>query len=132
MTYAVHRMEEEGRRRGGRRGAGAVGFLAGLNEDDEYEDHEDDVPIGAHDPNRPAQQHRSLMDGRAGQKDQGKEKVTLATGYPVSGPAVNPNTPRGREPKRGGRGAFELQMDNATLLGRRQNAHRHNAVETVR
>ncbi|KAK0191251.1 kinase-like domain-containing protein [Armillaria mellea] len=43
ITYAVHRMEEEGARRRkykGRGGAGARGFLQGLNEDEEDEDEE--------------------------------------------------------------------------------------------
>jgi len=116
VTYAVHRMEEEGRRRGGRRGVGATGFLAGLNEDEEYEDGD-----GGHD------HHKLLMDGRAGPRDQGKGKVALAGGVnPAPGPAVNPNVPKDRERqhKRGGRRDFELDMDNATLLGRRQNAQR--------
>jgi hypothetical protein len=123
ITYAVHRMEEEGARRrkyNGRGGAGARGFLGGLNEDDEDEDEanedtndtsEDDrskinsaglAGVGA------GQQraHRNDMDGRAGQRDQG-------TGM----------NPAGRSRGRGARGAaakgFELDMDAATLLGRR-------------
>jgi len=124
VTYAVHRMEEEGRRRGGRRGAGATGFLAGLNEDDEDEGDEDNVPIAAHDRDQLAQQDRSFMEGRAGMKDQGKAKAPLAAGYPTPLTAVHANTPK--EHKRGGRRAFELQMDNATLLGRRQNAQRYD------
>jgi len=114
VTYAVHRMEEEGRRRGGRRGAGTTGFLAGLNEDEEGD--EDIVPIVVDDHDQLVQQDRSFMEGRASTKDQGKSKVA------ASFPAVHANTPKERE-KRGRRRAFELQMDNATLLGRRQNAH---------
>lgn len=111
VTYAVHRMEEEGRRKGGRRGVGPTGFLAGLNEDDEYEE----MPMG------------EQMEVGAGPRDQGKGKV-VGAGHPTPEP---PTAPIERERhKRGGRRAFELQMDNATLLGRRQNAHRNHAMDT--
>ncbi|KAF8165166.1 kinase-like domain-containing protein [Crassisporium funariophilum] len=110
ITYAVHRMEEEGARRrkyNGRGGAGARGFLSGLNEDDEEEEEdqdadgsesegEDEAPQNHQNPQQPPTDypHRSVMDGRAGQRDQGKGGRT-------------------------GHKGFELDMDNATLLGRR-------------
>lgn len=127
ITYAVHRMEEEGARRrayNGRGGAGTRGFLHGLNEDEE-DDVDDKVLV--HDARSrrgeletrapiqftqgglpgagaktvakrnvigvPNQADRSLLDGRAGPRDRGR-----------------------RQP--GGQG-FQLDMDNATLLGRR-------------
>lgn len=127
ITYAVHRMEEEGARRrayNGRGGAGTRGFLHGLNEDEE-DDVDDKVLV--HDARTkrgeletraplqftqgglpgagaktvakrnviggPNQADRSLLDGRAGPRDRGR-----------------------RQP--GGKG-FQLDMDNATLLGRR-------------
>ncbi|TFY72111.1 hypothetical protein EVG20_g887 [Dentipellis fragilis] len=101
ITYAVHRMEEEGARRRaykGRGGAGAAGFLAGLNEDDEDEE---ETPAEAQArvavAQRRAEQHqndrlaeqRDLYDGRAGQRDRSRG------------------------------GGFELSIDGATLLGRR-------------
>jgi serine/threonine-protein kinase RCK2 len=93
ITYAVHRMEEEGARRRvykGRGGAGQAGFLAGLNEDDEdASDDEVVVPSRALGQQQPLPPH-NLYDGRAGQRD----------------------VPR-RKP-------FELSFDGATLLGRRQ------------
>jgi len=92
ITYAVHRMEEEGARRRaykGRGGAGQAGFLAGLNEDDE-DASEDDVTASQ----VPAQQpSREAYDGRAGQRD---------------------------APRRHGNKPFELSIGGATLLGRRQ------------
>ncbi|KAG1755861.1 kinase-like domain-containing protein [Suillus lakei] len=127
ITYAVHRMEEEGARRrayNGRGGAGTRGFLHGLNEDEE-DDVDDKVLV--HDARSrrgeletrapiqftqgglpgagaktvakrnvigvPNQADRSLLDGRAGPRDRGR-----------------------RQP--GGQG-FQLDLDNATLLGRR-------------
>ncbi|KAJ7047527.1 kinase-like domain-containing protein [Mycena alexandri] len=97
ITYAVHRMEEEGARRRkykGRGGAGARGFLSGLNEDDEDEDEmeqderEKTKTAGA----------AGYAGGRAGPRDRGR----------------NTGTPRTAGPK-----GFELDMDGATLLGRR-------------
>ncbi|KAG1791346.1 kinase-like domain-containing protein [Suillus plorans] len=127
ITYAVHRMEEEGARRrayNGRGGAGIRGYLHGLNENEE--DNVDDKVLVHDARNRrgelemrtpipltlsglpgagaktvakrnviggPNQADRSLLDGRAGPRDRGR-----------------------RQP--GGQG-FQLDMDNATLLGRR-------------
>ncbi|KAF7352934.1 Protein kinase domain-containing protein [Mycena venus] len=101
ITYAVHRMEEEGARRRkykGRGGAGARGFLHGLNEDDEDEDEEIEAEreqtksAGAQAYTGPA------GSGRAGPRDRGR----------------NTGTPRSAGTK-----GFELDMDGATLLGRR-------------
>lgn len=95
ITYAVHRMEEEGARRRaykGRGGAGPAGFLAGLNEDDEDPSDEETT-----DPSHPQgqqiqQQPPELYDGRAGQRDMPRRHVK----------------------------PFDLSIDGATLLGRRQ------------
>jgi serine/threonine-protein kinase RCK2 len=94
ITYAVHRMEEEGARRRaykGRGGAGQAGFLAGLNEDDE-DASGDEIEIPSRTLGQQQPQPRDLYDGRAGQRD---------------------------VPRRHG-GPFELSIDGATLLGRRQ------------
>ncbi|KIL00277.1 hypothetical protein PAXRUDRAFT_821817 [Paxillus rubicundulus Ve08.2h10] len=128
ITYAVHRMEEEGARRrayNGRGGAGPRGFLPGLNESDEDSDADDksvlnearhkrgEVNVGMAAPvgagakavavrnlagnTSPGALHdvpeRNLWDGRAGPRDRGRRV--------------------------GGSKGFELDMDNATLLGRR-------------
>lgn len=85
VTYAVHRMEEEGARRRkykGRGGAGQRGFLQGLNEDDE-EDEDEEVP------------------------EPGK-----------SMPPPTSSVAKARASKGGSKG-FDLDMDGATLLGRR-------------
>ncbi|KAJ3853005.1 kinase-like domain-containing protein [Lentinula lateritia] len=87
ITYAVHRMEEEGARRrkyNGRGGAGARGFLGGLNEEDDEDD-------------EPAETNVTTMPRKA------------AGGT------------RNRKP---GSPGFELDMDAATLLGRRHNRGR--------
>ena len=124
ITYAVHRMEEEGARRrkyNGPGGAGARGFLTGLNEEDEYGDDEDeDGP----EQNKPRHQyyqqedmgqHRSTMNGNAGQKNVVISLVGAGTGTPS---AATKTRVAGR---RVGRKEFDLDMSNATLLGRRHN-----------
>jgi serine/threonine-protein kinase RCK2 len=93
ITFAVHRMEEEGARRRAYKGRGGAGrLLAGLNEDDEnLSDEETTVPSRSQGQQQQQQQPRELYDGRAGQRD----------------------TSRHARP-------FELSFDGATLLGRRQ------------
>ncbi|KAF7355167.1 Protein kinase domain-containing protein [Mycena sanguinolenta] len=106
ITYAVHRMEEEGARRRkykGRGGAGARGFLHGLNEDDEDEDEE-----MIEEEREKSKTAAAYADGRAGPRDRGR----------------NAGTPRAAGAK-----GFELDMDGATLLGRR---HRGKAGVGIR
>jgi serine/threonine-protein kinase RCK2 len=92
VTYAVHRMEEEGARRrkyNGRGGAGVRGFLNGLNEDDEDDEEEDSVPA---------------------------RNTRAAPPTAKQAPAQETASSRTR---RSGQKGFELDMDGATLLGRR-------------
>lgn len=89
ITYAVHRMEEEGARRG--KGAGGRGFLSGLNEEDESDESSSRGDSSIQQP----QNHSGGAGGRAGPRDQGRRKGA------------------------GGSKAFELDMDAATLLHRR-------------
>ncbi len=74
ITYAVHRMEEEGARRRaykGRGGAGRAGFLAGLNEDDEnLSDEETTIPSQS-------QGQQQQYDGRAGPFELSFDGATL-------------------------------------------------------
>lgn len=99
ITYAVHRMEEEGARRRaykGRGGAGQAGFLQGLNEEDDEDDELSDHENHQRQQQQAArsQGQNEVYDGRAGQRD---------------------------APKRTHGGAFDLTLDGATLLGRRHN-----------
>ncbi|KAF8525360.1 kinase-like domain-containing protein [Gautieria morchelliformis] len=138
ITYAVHRMEEEGTRRRaykGPGGAGARGFLHGLNESDEDIDGVAEVrakhgaeagrvleaeqtraragesSLGQQSHqygSRGADRHvaqRALYDGRAGTRDQPLRKRGVAAGNAMG---------------------FALDIDGATLLGRR---HRRAAAE---
>ena len=124
ITYAVHRMEEEGARRRkykGRGGAGARGLLTGLNEEDEDEADEDESETEEIGPHRQPynqqenmdQPHRSVMSGYA--------VIPLAgagAGAHVTPSAATKARSHGR---RVGHKGFELNMGNATLLERRHN-----------
>ncbi|KAF8974413.1 kinase-like domain-containing protein [Flammula alnicola] len=145
ITYAVHRMEEEGARRrkyNGRGGAGARGFLSGLNEDDEEEE-EDEYDSGAEsdrehdrrqqqfiqptvDDQQLKQVHHSVSEGRAGPRDRGRGRIVTAAGAGTGG-ASAPSKTRARAGHKG----FELDMDHATLLGRRQQHAGKRAVGTI-
>lgn len=124
ITYAVHRMEEEGARRG-KGGRGARGFLSELNEDDEMDAEEDDV-MGQEEVKRQqmqaqqrhvAGQPQSLGDGRAGYRDQGKpgQKAPLASRTAGATAARSSAAARRTKARQ-----FELDMDGATLLERRR------------
>lgn len=127
ITYAVHRMEEEGGHRGGK-GVGGRGELGHLNEADEDEEEDDEVVALAMEKQQQRlkqqqieqqqrqsqqqqdkqhkQQQVNLSSGRAGARDQGSIRRHGQHG----------KTGRSRAP------IFQLDMGNATLLGRRQRA----------
>ena len=85
ITYAVHRMEEEGARRRAQKGGANRGFLGELNEGDEEDDIADGgIPV--------VDTMAARQEGRAGQRDRGARKS---------------------------KAPFELDLDGATLLGRR-------------
>ncbi len=99
ITYAVHRMEEEGARRRKYRGngMGVHRFLEGLNEDDEDDEGSDNLPDAARQI-EPFTNHNALQDFSSIHRKPDRKR----------------NSPKG----------FELDLDGATLLGRR---HRRNA-----
>jgi len=131
VTYAVHRMEEEGARRrayNGPGGAGTRGFLQGLNEEDEDDDEaaqlEDARRKHGELVARQIEEHR----GRAAANAASGVKEQAATQYVGRGGANRREAeavlydgragPRDRG--RGGhRGGFDLDLNSATLLGRR-------------
>ncbi|KAH9894187.1 Pkinase-domain-containing protein [Cubamyces lactineus] len=98
ITYAVHRMEEEGARRRAQKGGANRGFLQNLNESDEEDEVPRQAPAGT---GSKVAAKRAVQgdayDGRAGQRDRGRR-----------------NGGGGGGPK-----PFELDLDGATLLGRR-------------
>ncbi|CED85255.1 serine threonine-protein kinase [Phaffia rhodozyma] len=151
ITYAVHRMEEEGARRrayNGPGGAGARGFLGGLNEDDEEAEEEHEVAEARAKHGEEAartiqSQQRHVRDGstasntsshsgggHAGNSRAQQHNNNNNGGYQPAGgadrrmaEAVLYDGRAGQRDQGGakkGRGAgFELDMSGATLLGRR-------------
>ena len=145
VGYAVHRMEEEGKRRKNWK-QGYRGGPQPLNEEDEFDSGDDDVDVIFHSEDEEAGEPvkipsdaddvvgvgRTLRqtDLNAGSTYAGS--VAAARGAGVSGLAKQQQASSGsakqptlaasaRGTKRGKpRGAFELSLDNATLLGRRK------------
>jgi len=137
VTYAVHRMEEEGNRRrayNGPGGAGRAGFLQGLNEEDEDEDVEtsrrkygaevakaiEDKRREVQDPNRKRTVQSAAEQQAAAQNYQGwgganRREAEAALYDGRAGPRD-----RGGN-KSNKKAGFELTLDKATLLGRRKN-----------
>ena len=140
VGYSVHRQEEEGKRRKnfkqGYRGGGAP--MNSLNAlDEEYDDDEDE---GSSMPYDPSQQNPPAKVPKAGAPDVGgMERQMRDTKISAAAQARQANAPRQQQqPQARGygqhspevaaaakkqvknkAGAFELSLDNATLLGRR-------------
>lgn len=135
VTYAVHRMEEEG---GQRRGAGANvpggagrGFMQELNEEDEEMD--EDAQIESARRKHGEVVARTINEQRDRAKQQaasGVEPAPAAKHYQGRGGADRRQAEAAlydgragqRDRGRGGTGrkTFDLNMDGATLLGRRK------------
>ncbi|KAF2662031.1 Pkinase-domain-containing protein [Lophiostoma macrostomum CBS 122681] len=136
VGYAVHRQEEEGKRKKqfkqGYRGANAMSSLNALDED-EIDDDEfaaESIPYDASQQNPPAklpksqasdvgameQKLRNTTLSAAAQARQAGQPRQQERGYGQHSPAVAAAAKRQVRNK----GAFELSLDNSTLLGRRQ------------
>ena len=139
VSYAVHRQEEEGKRRKnfkqGYRGAAGINGLNPLDEDD-YDDADDETLASASQQNPPAklpksqgvgadvsgveQKMRNANLGNPSAAAQARQaaapKQQQDRGYGQHSPAV---AAAAKQQVRKNRGAFELSLDNATLLGRR-------------
>lgn len=139
VSYAVHRQEEEGKRRKnfpqGYRGAAGINGLNVLNEDDDYDDLMDELP-----PNAPGQNPLSKLpkqqggvadvsgveakmrstnltgQGQTSVAAQARQAAAPKQGYGQHSPAV---AAAAKQQVRRQKGPFELSLDNATLLGRR-------------
>jgi hypothetical protein len=131
VSYAVHRQEEEGKRRKnfpqGYRGAAGVNGLNPLDENDYDEESHD----GQYESTKLAKPRDADVVGMeqtlrntnlAGQVPSAAaqaraQAAPAAKGYGQHSPAVAAAAKQNAQ--RQGRGAFELSLDNATLLGRR-------------
>ncbi|KAF2186474.1 calcium/calmodulin-dependent protein kinase-like protein [Zopfia rhizophila CBS 207.26] len=135
VGYAVHRQEEEGKRRKnfkqGYRGANAVTSLNALDEDDNDDEfYGESAPYEAFQQHPPAKLPKSqgtdvsameqkLRNTTLSAAAQARQQVTQPRqqerGYGQHSPAVAAAAKRQMHNK----GAFELSLDNATLIGRR-------------
>lgn len=139
VSYAVHRQEEEGKRRKnfkqGYRGGNAMTSLNVLDEEDMYDDDEDgqSVPYAANQADPPAKLPKSQAADVSAMEQKMKNTTLSAAaqarqqqatnaaqaqqrGYGQHSPAVAAAARRQVRNK----GAFELSLDNATLLSKRQ------------
>ncbi|KAK4706126.1 serine/threonine-protein kinase RCK2, partial [Phenoliferia sp. Uapishka_3] len=129
VTYAVHRMEEEGNRRrayNGPGGAGKAGFLHGLNEED---DEDDDIELtrrryGAEVSKAIEDKRQQVLDSNSqGKKDPGSNAPYQGWGgadRKQAEAALYDGRAGPRDRGRGRKAGFELTLDKSTLLGRRK------------
>ena len=125
VGYAVHRQEEEGKRRKnfkqGYRGAAAINGLNPIDDEEfeeEQEDYEDKSGIPTKvQKGKGADVHQVEQDLRNTNLDAGAKQAQGAKGYGQHPPAV---ASAARQQARSKKGPFELNLDGATLLGRRQ------------
>jgi serine/threonine-protein kinase RCK2 len=133
VGYAVHRQEEEGKRRKnfkqGYRGANAINSLNSLDEDEDDEFNNESVRYD------PSQQHPpAKLPKSQGADVSAMEQKMRNTSLSAAAQARQQNAPRQQERGYGqhspavaaaakrqvrNKGAFELSLDNATLLGKR-------------
>ncbi|KAI9838824.1 MAG: hypothetical protein M1819_004030 [Sarea resinae] len=131
VSYAVHRQEEEGKRRKnfkqGYRGPNGINGLNPLDEADDYEEDEADSQDPSAKLPKPRDTDVSKVEqtlrntnlgqpSAAAQARQQAAGVGQQRGYGQHSPAV---AAAARQQARKQKGAFELSLDNATLLGRR-------------
>ncbi|KIP09881.1 hypothetical protein PHLGIDRAFT_102234 [Phlebiopsis gigantea 11061_1 CR5-6] len=137
ITYAVHRMEEEGARRRAAKGGANRGFLGGLNEEDEDESMEEDENVVAearqrHGEDQPEHRGRTTAPQQppppqgAGAKFAAKRAVQGGGTAPVKPVYDGRAGQRDRGARRAGNVPFELDMQSATLLGRR---HKRGGID---
>jgi serine/threonine protein kinase len=128
VGYAVHRQEEEGKRRAqiGPKGTPAR-FLGGLNEEDEDEDHmeidgqenEGAKPNAATKALEQSMRKANIRDQEQQQQSRGRERERTEKGYGQHSATVAAAARQQVRDRNRQRGAFELNLDNATLLGKR-------------
>lgn len=125
VSYAVHRIEEEGATRRKNQAAGGRGFLGGLNEDDEDQEQEIEETKRKYGENiASAMREQVARDQQTGKKTEqippsqyqgwGGANRRMAEAALYDGRAGARD--RGRQTKNKN---FELSLNNATLLGRR-------------
>ena len=128
VGYAVHRQEEEGKRRQQAGKGGQSRFLNALNEDDEDEgDDKMQVDQQGADNQKPqagtqtleqSMQNTNIRDQDA-QRGRERERGHNDKGYGQHSATVTAAARQQVRERNRGKGPFELNLDNATLLGKR-------------
>ncbi|KAH6960521.1 kinase-like domain-containing protein [Fusarium avenaceum] len=127
VGYAVHRQEEEGKRRAqiGPKGTPAR-FLGGLNEEEEDDDvmQVDGPEDNGAKPNAATQaleqsMRKTNIRDQEQQQSRGRERERAEKGYGQHSATVASAARQQVRERQRQRGAFELNLDNATLLGKR-------------
>ncbi|KAL2447495.1 Serine/threonine-protein kinase srk1 [Exophiala dermatitidis] len=152
VGYAVHRQEEEAKRRKnfkqGYRGAGMPGGLNPLNEDDDAEEEEYDEEVSSKVPKAQQPADVSSMETKMRQTNLGTQPSSAAQARSAAAPARSQHHTNQQQQERGygqhsaavaaaarqsvgrrNKQPFELSLDNSTLLGRRNKGARHDQVQ---
>jgi hypothetical protein len=137
VGYAVHRQEEEAKRRKnfkqGYRAPGGMGRLNALNEDDDYDDDEYEDEVASKVPKAQALADVSSMEAKMRQTNLGTQPSAAAQARAAAAAAPATGRQQGgygqhsaavaaamkQSVARKNRQPFELSLDNSTLLGRR-------------
>lgn len=136
VGYAVHRQEEEGKRRKqvGSKAAGIPSRLGGLNESDEDEDmpdandanseyvHKSSAAQNATQALEQSMRNAQIKDTEQAQqrgRDRERQGNTEQRGYGQHSATVTAAARQQVRDRNRQKGAFELSLDGATLLGRR-------------
>ncbi|OAA41454.1 Calcium/calmodulin-dependent/calcium-dependent protein kinase [Beauveria brongniartii RCEF 3172] len=120
VGYAVHRQEEEAKRRaqiGARAGPGRS--LGGLNEEDEEETEVDKQPQAGARVLEQGMRKASIQDQDASTRGRERERATNEKGYGQHSSTVTAAARQQVRDRNRNKGPFELNLDNATLLGKR-------------
>lgn len=127
VGYAVHRQEEEGKRRKAMGAKAGMSRLAGLNESDEDEEmadvNDEQKPVGQTATQSLEQSMRNAQirdqDAQRGRDRQAKAAPAGDRGYGQHSAAVTAAARQQVRDRHRQKGAFELSLDGATLLSKR-------------
>ncbi|KAM3546326.1 Serine/threonine-protein kinase srk1 [Beauveria bassiana] len=120
VGYAVHRQEEEAKRRaqiGARAGPGRS--LGGLNEEDEEETEADKQPHAGARVLEQGMRKASIQDQDASTRGRERGRASNEKGYGQHSSTVTAAARQQVRDRNRNKGPFELNLDNATLLGKR-------------
>jgi len=121
VGYSVHRQEEEAKRRKqiGAKGA-APSRLANLNEASDDDENSDPEYVHKTDASQLEQRMRDTNLGKNQERGRERERAEKEKGYGQHSVAVTNAARQQVRDRNKQKGAFELSLDGATLLGKRR------------